>query len=155
MGRESADFWHVLVEAKKIAFADRARYYADPAFAKVPVEQLLSKDYGRQRAALIDMKKAALTDAPGDLAAISKGGTTYLCTADQNGMMVSLIQSNYTGFGSGYVVPELGFGLQDRGGCFSFEGRAPETGSSPASALPHGSFRPSSRRMESRAWRSV
>ena len=121
MGRDSPDFWHVLVEAKKIAYADRARYYADPAFAKVPVEQLLSKDYARRRAAAIDMKKAALIDVPGDLAAIRSGGTTYLCTADQNGMMVSLIQSNYTGFGSGYVVPEVGFGLQDRGGCFSLK----------------------------------
>ena len=125
MGRESADFWHVMVEAKKIAFADRARYYADPAFAKVPVDELLSKDYARRRAAAIDMKKAAMTDTPGDLAAISKGGTTYLCTADRNGMMVSLIQSNYTGFGSGYVVPELGFGLQDRGGCFSLKAGHP------------------------------
>ena len=121
MGRESADFWHVLVEAKKLAFADRARYYADPAFVKVPVEQLLSKSYAKQRAALIDMKKAAMTDMPGDLAAISKGGTTYFCTADQSGMMVSFIQSNYTGFGSGYVVPEVGFGLQDRGGCFALK----------------------------------
>ncbi len=125
MGRESADFWHVLVEAKKIAFADRARYYADPAFAKVPVEQLLSKDYAHRRAAAIDMKKAALTDSPGDLAAISKGGTTYLCTADDSGMMVSLIQSNYAGFGSGYVVPEVGFGLQDRGACFSLKAGHP------------------------------
>jgi gamma-glutamyltranspeptidase / glutathione hydrolase len=125
MGRESADFWHVLVEAKKIAFADRARYYADPAFVKVPVAQLLSKDYAKQRASGIDMAKAAMTDSPGDLAAINRGGTTYLCTADANGMMVSLIQSNYTGFGSGYVVPDLGFGLQDRGGCFSLKAGHP------------------------------
>ncbi len=118
MGRESADFWHVFVEAKKLAFADRARYYADPAFAKVPVDKLLSKDYARQRAALIDMQHAAQTDSPGDLA-LNRRETTYLCTADESGMMVSLIQSNYTGFGSGYVVPELGFGLQDRGGLFS------------------------------------
>jgi gamma-glutamyltranspeptidase/glutathione hydrolase len=121
MGRDSADFWHVLVEAKKLAFADRARYYADPAFVKVPVEQLLSKSYAKQRAATIDMQKATQTDTPGDLAAISKGGTTYFCTADQNGMMVSFIQSNYTGFGSGYVVPDVGFGLQDRGGCFALK----------------------------------
>jgi gamma-glutamyltranspeptidase/glutathione hydrolase len=125
MGRGSADFWHVMVEAKKLAFADRARYYADPAFEKVPVEQLLSKDYARWRAATIDMKKAAMTDAPADLAAIRKGGTTYLCTADENGMMVSLIQSNYTGFGSGHVVAELGFGLQNRGGCFSLKAEHP------------------------------
>ena len=119
MGRGSADFWHVMVEAKKLAFADRARYYADPAFAKVPVEQLLSKDYAKQRAALIDMQHAAQTDSPGDLAAINRGGTTFLCAADQNGMMVSLIQSNYSGFGSGYVVPEVGFGIHNRGSQFS------------------------------------
>ena len=119
MGRGSADYWHVMVEAKKLAFADRARYYADPAFAKIPVEQLLSKDYAKQRAALIDVKHAAQTDAPGDLAAINRGGTTFLCAADPNGMMVSLIQSNYSGFGSGYVVPEVGFGIQNRGAQFS------------------------------------
>jgi gamma-glutamyltranspeptidase/glutathione hydrolase len=119
MGRGSADFWHLMVEAKKVAFADRARYYADPAFAKVPVEQLLSKDYAKKRAALIDMKHAALSDQPGDVAMLNRKETTYLCTADESGLMVSLIQSNYTGFGSGYVVPEVGFGLQDRGGLFS------------------------------------
>src|SRR5262249_48886340 len=119
MGRESADFWHVFVEAKKLAYADRARYYADPAFAKIPLEQLLSKDYAKQRAARIDLKHAALTDTPGEVAALNRKETTYLCAADESGMMVSLIQSNYTGFGSGYVVPELGFGLQDRGGLFS------------------------------------
>jgi len=119
MGRQSADFWHVFVEAKKLAFADRARYYADPAFAKIPFERLLSKDYAKQRAALIDLQHAAKSDAPGDVAALNRKETTYLCAADANGMMVSLIQSNYTGFGSGYVVPEVGFGLQDRGALFS------------------------------------
>jgi gamma-glutamyltranspeptidase / glutathione hydrolase len=119
MGRNSADFWHVMVEAKKLAFADRARYYADPAFVKVPVEQLLSKEYAKKRAALIDMQHAALTDAPGEVAMLNRKETTYLCTADDSGMMVSLIQSNYTGFGSGYVVPEVGFGLQNRGALFS------------------------------------
>ena len=121
MGRGSADFWHVMTEAKKIAFADRARYYADPAFAKVPVEQLLSKSYAKQRAALIDLRHAATTDSPGDVAALNQRETTYLCAADESGLMISLIQSNYTGFGSGYVVPELGFGLQDRGGLFSLD----------------------------------
>ncbi len=121
MGRESADFWHVMTEAKKLAFADRARYYADPAFAKVPVEALLSKEYAKRRAALVDLQRAALTDSAGDPVALSRRETTYLCAADDSGMMVSLIQSNYTGFGSGYVVPELGFGLQDRGGCFSLQ----------------------------------
>src|SRR5438093_8327298 len=125
MGRGSADFWHVMVEAKKLVFADRARYYADPAFVATPVAALLSKDYARQRAALIDLKHAARTDAPGEVAALNRSETTFLCTADQNGMMVSLIQSNYTGFGSGYVVPELGFGLQDRGGLFSLHSGHP------------------------------
>jgi len=119
MGRGSADFWHVMTEAKKLAFADRARYYADPAFAQVPVRELLSRDYAKRRAALIEMQHAALADSAGDPAALNRRETTYLCTADAGGMMVSLIQSNYTGFGSGYVVPELGFGIQDRGGAFS------------------------------------
>jgi gamma-glutamyltranspeptidase/glutathione hydrolase len=121
MGRESADFWHVMTECKKIAFADRARYYADPDFVKTPVVDLLSKTYAKQRAQLVDMKHAATSDAPGEMPPLSRKETTYLCTADGDGMMVSLIQSNYTGFGSGYVVPELGFGLQDRGGQFSLD----------------------------------
>ncbi len=119
MGRESPDYWHVMTEAKKLAFADRARWYADPEFSSTPIEQLLSKEYAKSRASLIDMEHAALTDPPGDIAALNRKETTYLCTADENGMMVSLIQSNYTGFGSGYCVPEVGFGLQDRGGCFN------------------------------------
>ncbi len=121
LGRNSADFWHVMVEAKKLAFADRAKYYSDPAFAKLPVEQLLSKDYAKKRAKKIDMQKAALTDAPGDFPILNRRETTFLCTADSSGMMVALIQSNYTGFGSGYVVPELGFGLQNRGALFSLQ----------------------------------
>ena len=125
MGRESADFWHVMVEAKKVAFADRARYYGDPAFAKVPVAELISKGYARERVKLVDMAHAATHDMPGDPVALSRHETTYLCTADANGIMVSLIQSNYTGFGSGYVVPELGFGLQDRGGLFSLHPEHP------------------------------
>jgi gamma-glutamyltranspeptidase/glutathione hydrolase len=125
MGRESADFWHLFTEAKKLAFADRARYYADPAFAKIPVEELLSKDYARRRAQHIDMQRAAQVDAPGEVAALNRRETTYLCTADANGMMVSLIQSNYTGFGSGYVVPELGFGIQNRGNLFALDKNHP------------------------------
>lgn len=117
LGRESPDFWHLLVEAKKIAFGDRARYYADPAFAPSPIERLLSKDYARS--ARIDMKRAAATDRPADPQVLDRGDTTYLCAADQSGMMVSLIQSNYTGFGSGYVIPELGFGIHNRGALFS------------------------------------
>ena len=121
MGRSSPDYWHVMVEAKKLAFADRARYYADPAFAKTPVKELLSKDYARRRAKLIDMHKASLTDSPGEFAALNRRETTFLCAADSGGMMVALIQSNYTGFGSGYAIPDLGFGLQNRGALFSLK----------------------------------
>ncbi len=127
MGRNSADFWHVMTEAKKLAFADRARYYADPDFAKVPVKELIAKPYAKRRAALVDMQHAALTDAPGDPTLTDRSETTYLCAADGNGMMVSLIQSNYTGFGSGYVVPELGFGLQDRGNLFDLKPGRPNS----------------------------
>jgi gamma-glutamyltranspeptidase/glutathione hydrolase len=127
MGRNSADFWHVLTEAKKVAFADRARYYADPDFAKIPVQQLLSKSYAKQRAALIRMDKAADTDLPGEPTALNRRETTYFCTADANGMMVSMIQSNYTGFGSGYVIPSLGFGIQDRGNLFDLKPGKPNS----------------------------
>ena len=127
MGRSSADFWHVMTEAKKIVFADRARYYADPKYAKVPVAQLLSKDYAKERAALIDMKHAAQTDLPGEPAALNRRETTYFCTADANGMMVSMIQSNYTGFGSGYAIPALGFGIQDRGNLFDLKPGRPNS----------------------------
>ncbi len=127
MGRNSADFWHVMTEAKKLVFADRARYYADPAFAKVPVAELIAKPYAKERAARIDMAHAATTDLPGEPAALNRRETTYLCAADANGMMVSLIQSNYTGFGSGYVIPELGFGLQDRGNLFDLHPGRPNS----------------------------
>ena len=127
MGRNSADFWHVLTEAKKVVFADRARYYADPDFAKVPVKELLSKAYARERAKLIDPKAAATKDVPGDPAALNRPETTYLCAADGDGMMVSLIQSNYTGFGSGYVIPSLGFCLQDRGNLFDLKPGRPNS----------------------------
>ncbi len=127
MGRNSADFWHVMTEAKKIVYADRARYYADPQFAKVPVQQLISKAYAKQRAKLVDMKHAAMKDLPGDPAALNRSETTYFCTADDDGMMVSMIQSNYTGFGSGYVIPSLGFGLQDRGNLFDLHPGRPNS----------------------------
>ena len=125
LGRGSADYWHIMVEAKKLAFADRARYYADPAFVETPVKQLVSKDYAKKRARMIDMKKAAVEDEAGQVSALNRKETTFLCTADSTGMMVALIQSNYTGFGSGYVVPELGFGLQNRGALFSLHKEHP------------------------------
>lgn len=127
MGRNSADFWHLFTEAKKLVFADRARYYADPDFAKVPVRELLSKAYAKERAKLIDPKVAATKDVPGDPAALNRPETTYFCTADESGLMVSMIQSNYTGFGSGYVVPALGFGLQDRGNLFDLRPGRPNS----------------------------
>ncbi len=121
LDRGSADYWHLMIEVKKLAYADRARYYADPAFSAVPVEALLSKEYARDRAARFDPEHAAQDDPHGDPVALSRRETTYLCAADAQGMMVSLIQSNYTGMGSGYVIPELGFGIQNRGALFSLD----------------------------------
>jgi gamma-glutamyltranspeptidase/glutathione hydrolase len=124
MGRASTDFWHLMVEVKKLAYADRARYYADMEFSDVPVAELLSKEYAAERAELIDMERAAPSVDPGN-PALDHGDTTFLVTADSSGMLVSLIQSNYTGFGSGYVVPSLGFGIQDRGALFSLDPEHP------------------------------
>jgi len=120
MGRDNPDFWHLLIEAKKIAYEDRARFYADMSISEVPVAELISKEYAAERAALIDMKRAARSIEPGN-PHLGHGDTTFLVAADSSGQMVSLIQSNYTGFGSGYVVPELGFGIQDRGALFTLE----------------------------------
>ncbi len=124
LGRDSADFWHTFVEAKKLVFEDRARFYADPAAAgvKVPVAGLLSKDYARERAKLIDPLRAARRLDAGRPAGAD---TTYLAVGDADGNMVSLIQSNYTGFGSGYCVAEWGFGLHNRGAQFSLTAGAP------------------------------
>jgi gamma-glutamyltranspeptidase / glutathione hydrolase len=122
MGRGSADVLHVLVEAKKVAFADRARLYADPAFFEAPLERLLSKEYAAERRKLIDLEKALPSVEPG----LPDGGDTiYLCTADGSGMMVSLIQSNFRGMGSGLVPDGLGFGLQDRGELFALDEKHP------------------------------
>ena len=118
MGFGSADYLHVLAEAKKLVFEDRARYYADPDFSEIPVERLLSKSYGAERRALIDMKRAAAAYPAGDMAA-GPADTVYLTVADADGMMVSLIQSNYRGMGSGMTPGELGFVLHDRGENFS------------------------------------
>lgn len=123
MGRDSPDFWHVLAEAKKLAFADRARWVSDPAFGTVPTAGLLSKGYAKARAALVDMARAAQVVPPGDPGVGTD--TTYLAVADGQGMMVSLIQSNYTGFGSGYAVPSLGFGLHNRGAQFALDAAHP------------------------------
>ena len=120
MGFGSADYVHHFVEAKKLAFADRSRLYADPAFVDMPVDELISKEYADKRRKLIDPKRAALSVEPG-LAlpkTLDEGDTIYLTVADSEGNMVSLIQSNYRGMGSGLCPPGLGFGFQDRGELF-------------------------------------
>lgn len=114
-GFGSPEHVHLLVEAKKLAFADRARWYADPDFHPAPVERLISKDYAAGRAALISMERAARQVQPGTPVQLDEGDTIYLTTADADGMMVSLIQSNYRGMGSGMAPPGLGFILQNRG----------------------------------------
>jgi len=120
MGFGSAESIHLMVEAKKLAFEDRAKHYADPDFAKIPLEGLLSDEYATARRKLIDPTRAQRRVAAG-VPALEHGDTIYLTTADKDGNMVSLIQSNYRGMGSGVVVPGLGFVFQDRGELFSLE----------------------------------
>ena len=115
MGFGSADYIHTFVEAKKLAFEDRAKYYADPSFNDIPVDALISKDYAQKRRALINPNKAAKRYDAG----VVEGDTIYLTVADKDGNMVSLIQSNYRGMGSGMTPPELGFILQNRGELFT------------------------------------
>jgi gamma-glutamyltranspeptidase/glutathione hydrolase len=144
MGRNSPETLHTMIEAKKIAWADRAKFYADPDFAKIPLAGLLSKQYAAERRKLIDpnqavkqveagdpqngvgapSRRSAKTSARGRAGSdpsIDDGDTIYMCTADDEGKMVSLIQSNYRGMGSGIVVPGLGFMFQDRGELFSMD----------------------------------
>jgi gamma-glutamyltranspeptidase / glutathione hydrolase len=137
MGRNSPETLHTMIEAKKIAWADRAKFYADPAFAKIPLAGLLSKKYAAERRKLIDPNRPAKTVEAGVPPAnpttsqptrlllqtrlLDQGDTIYMCTADDEGNMVSLIQSNYRGMGSGIVVPGLGFMFQDRGELFSMD----------------------------------
>jgi gamma-glutamyltranspeptidase/glutathione hydrolase len=120
LGPNSPDYWHLLVEAKKLAFADRAKYYTDPVFAKVPVAELISKPYAEARRKLIDPTKA-LTDIPAGDAKLGKAETIYLCVVDRDRNCVSLIQSNYMGFGSGLAAPGTGFGIQNRGCLFALD----------------------------------
>ncbi len=118
MGFGSANYIHVFTEAKKLAYEDRAKYYTDPLFINVPVNQLISKKYAAERRKLIDLQKAANVY---DAGKIEAGNTVYLTVADKSGNMVSLIQSNYRGMGSGMCPTGLGFILQDRGEMFSLE----------------------------------
>jgi len=117
MGFGSPEYIHHFVEAKKVVFEDRAKYYADMDFADVPVEELVSKPYADERRQLINADRAGVYKA----GEISAGETIYLTVADEAGNMVSLIQSNYRGMGSGMVPPGLGFMLQDRGELFSLK----------------------------------
>jgi len=118
MGFGSKEYLHLFIEAKKLAFEDRAKYYADPNFTNIPVEELISEEYAAERRKLINPDRAARIYEAGDP---EPGNTIYLTVADKEGNMVSLIQSNYRGMGSGMTPPGLGFILQDRGELFSLE----------------------------------
>jgi gamma-glutamyltranspeptidase/glutathione hydrolase len=118
MGFGSPEYMHLFTEAKKLAFEDRARYYADPTFSATPVTQLISKKYATERRKLIDRNAASKVLPAGKPEA---GNTIYLTVADKYGNMVSLIQSNYRGMGSGMCPTGLGFILQDRGEMFTLE----------------------------------
>ena len=120
MGFGSSDYIHRFIEAKKLAFEDRAKLYADPDFNKIPVERLISKEYAASRLKLIDPKHAA-NHYEADNPVLEEGDTIYLTVADKNGNMVSLIQSNYRGMGTGLSPANLGFIFQDRGELFNLE----------------------------------
>ncbi len=120
-GHNSADALHVMIEAKKLAYADMYKYVGDPRFTAIPTKELISKDLADRRAKLIDMGKAACQVLPADVAADlnSRGKSTiYMSTIDKDGNIVSLIQSNYAGYGTGMVAPGLGFSFQNRGAGF-------------------------------------
>ena len=118
LGFGSAEYIHLFTEAKKIVYEDRALYYADPNFSDIPLKTLISKEYAKERLQLINLKKSSKSYNAGLL---EEGDTIYLTVADKYGNMVSLIQSNYRGMGSGMVPNDLGFMLQDRGEMFSLD----------------------------------
>ena len=120
MGPFSPDYWHLLIESKKLAYADRAKFYADQDFSKVPVAELISKPYADQRRKLIDMKEAQTNVEAGD-PKLGRSDTIYLCVVDKDRNCVSMIQSNYYGFGSGLAPADAGFALQNRGTLFSLD----------------------------------
>ena len=121
-GPSSVSELHKKIEAMKLAYADLYRYDADPRFAKVPVKGLLTKEYAKERAGVIDPNKANCNPDPGKPPASE---TTYLSAVDRDGNIVSLIQSNYAEFGSGITVRGMGFALQDRGALFSLDADSP------------------------------
>jgi gamma-glutamyltranspeptidase / glutathione hydrolase len=121
LGPRSPEYWHLLVEAKKLAYADLYAFNADPGFASVPVERLTSKSYAAELCGRIDPKKASTPESRGD----PVGGTVYLAVADRWGNMVSFIYSIYDSFGAGITVPGYGFVLNDRGALFSLDPKSP------------------------------
>ncbi len=120
LGPKSAEYVHLFAEAKKLAFADRAKFYADPAFAKLPVTELISKEYAAKQRARIDLTKAAVNVASGD-PKLEHGDTIYLTVVDKDRNCSSLIQSLYFGFGSQVVPGRVGFAIQNRGQLFSLD----------------------------------
>ena len=129
-GFHSTNALHVMIEAKKLAYADMLRYVGDPKFSQIPVEALLGKPRAASRAKAIDATKAVCKVEPDRLAGVTDAqgsDTIYMSVVDKDGNIVSLIQSNYSGFGSGLVPPGAGFMLQNRGGLFSLEKGQPNT----------------------------
>lgn len=124
MGFSSPEYWHLYIEAKKLAFADRARLYADPDFSAVPIRELASKSYAKSRLGLIK-PDSVLENIPVGDPKLGKSDTTYLCVVDKDRNCVSLIQSNYNGFGSGNTPPDLGFAIQNRGTLFALDKNHP------------------------------
>jgi gamma-glutamyltranspeptidase/glutathione hydrolase len=120
MGHNSAAYLHTLIEIKKIVYEDRARFYADPRFSEIPIEQLLSAEYAGKRLELFNTERAS-RKIPSGQDILEKGDTVYMTVVDKDFNAVSLIQSNYFGFGSGMVPDGLGFCIQDRGSLFSLE----------------------------------
>ena len=120
LGHNSAEHIHLFVEAKKLAFADRARFYADPDFGKLPTSELISKEYGRKQNARVDLERAA-TDVPSGDPKLEHGDTVYLTVVDKDRNCCSFIQSNYHGFGSKVVPGKVGFCLQNRGQLFALD----------------------------------
>jgi gamma-glutamyltranspeptidase / glutathione hydrolase len=129
-GHNSAAALHVMVEAKKLAYADMIHYVGDPRFTAVPIDQMISKDLAAQRAQLIKMDHAACQVVPSELSqklAAHGSETIYMSTIDKDGNIVSLIQSNYSGYGTGFVAPGAGFSFHNRGGGFELAEGRPNT----------------------------
>ena len=121
MGRHSPDYLHLFIEAKKLAYADRAKFYSDPAFNKLPVAELISKEYAARQRKRIDPQHAATAVEPGDPLIAKGGDTIYLCVVDKDRNCCSFIQSNFAGFGSRVVPGNAGFVMQNRGSQFSLD----------------------------------